>query len=201
MAEHNPTPNAYMMGDVLPSNGPERLVTPLPDIGHLGKWSVSSHKFGFGSECLRDDNSETFWHSDGPQPHFITIQFGKKVAIQKIGLHLSYASDDSYTPATVCVRAGTGLSDLQDTRLVSFEKPNGWLLFDVYMEPNEEGDGYKPVHAYVLQIVVVANHMSGKDTHVRGLKVFGPLENISTIGDDDPFPFKSPLFKMYEGIR
>lgn len=32
-----------------------------PDIGHLGSWSVSSHKFGFGPECLRDDNPETFW--------------------------------------------------------------------------------------------------------------------------------------------
>jgi len=41
--------------------GPAVLTTNLPDIGHLGKWSVSSHKFGFGAECLRDDNSETFW--------------------------------------------------------------------------------------------------------------------------------------------
>jgi anaphase-promoting complex subunit 10 len=78
-------------------------VTNLPDIGHLAKWSVSSHKFGFGAECLRDDDPETFWQyvinllfaplhqiemasllysSDGPQPHFITVQFGKKVAIQ-----------------------------------------------------------------------------------------------------------------------
>jgi hypothetical protein len=33
-----------------------------------------------------------------------------------------------------------------------------------------------PVYAYVLQIIVAANHMSGKDTHVRGLRVLGPLE-------------------------
>lgn len=32
-----------------------------PDIGHLAKWSVSSYKFGFGAECLRDDDQETFW--------------------------------------------------------------------------------------------------------------------------------------------
>lgn len=34
----------------------------------------------------------------------------------------------------------------------------------------------KPVHAYVIQVVVLANHMNGKDTHVRGLRVLGPLE-------------------------
>jgi anaphase-promoting complex subunit 10 len=35
----------------------------------------------------------------------------------------------------------------------------------------------KPVYSYVLQIIIVANHMSGKDTHVRGLRVLGPLES------------------------
>lgn len=34
---------------------------PWPDIGPLGKWSVSSYKFGFGAECLSDDDPETFW--------------------------------------------------------------------------------------------------------------------------------------------
>ena len=33
-----------------------------------------------------------------------------------------------------------------------------------------------PVYAYVLQIIIAANHMSGKDTHVRGLRVLGALE-------------------------
>jgi anaphase-promoting complex subunit 10 len=36
-------------------------VLPWPDIGHLAKWSVSSYKFGFGAECLRDGDPDTFW--------------------------------------------------------------------------------------------------------------------------------------------
>lgn len=36
----------------------------------------------------------------------------------------------------------------------------------------------KPVYAYLLQIIILANHMSGKDTHVRGLRVLGPLEYV-----------------------
>ena len=51
------TPKQYI--DYIP--GPIHLAINLPDIGHLAKWSVSSHKFGFGAECLRDDDPDTFW--------------------------------------------------------------------------------------------------------------------------------------------
>jgi hypothetical protein len=34
----------------------------------------------------------------------------------------------------------------------------------------------KPVHAYVIQVIIIANHMNGKDTHIRGLRVLGPTE-------------------------
>lgn len=30
------------------------------------------------------------------------------------------------------------------------------------------------IPAFLLQIVIIANHLNGKDTHVRGLKVWGP---------------------------
>ncbi|KAF8058735.1 anaphase-promoting complex, subunit 10/DOC domain-containing protein [Lyophyllum atratum] len=172
---------------------------PWPDISSRAKWSVSSYKFGFGSECLRDDDPDTFWHSDGPQPHFITAEFPRKVAIQKISIHLSYPQDDSYTPSALAIRAGTGPSDLQDVRVVTLEKPEGWITFDVSSEPNEEGDGLAPVYAYVLQIIIAANHMSGKDTHVRGLKILGPVEEHTS--GDDPFAFTSPAFKMFETVR
>jgi len=173
---------------------------PWPDIGHLAKWSVSSFKFGFGAECLRDGDPDTFWHSDGPQPHFITIEFPRKVAIQKISIHLSFPLDDSYTPHTLAIRAGTGPADLQDVRVVNMDKPDGWITFDVSAEENEDGDGFKAVYGYVLQIIIVANHMSGKDTHVRGLRVLGPIEERPAL-DDDPFLFTTPYFKMFEGIR
>ena len=44
---------------------------PWPDIGHLAKWSVSSFKFGFGPECLQDQDPDTFWQSV-PIPHIRT---------------------------------------------------------------------------------------------------------------------------------
>lgn len=36
--------------------------------------------------------------------------------------------------------------------------------------------GSKPIFCYAMQIIVLANHMNGKDTHIRGLHVLGPLE-------------------------
>jgi anaphase-promoting complex subunit 10 len=57
--------------------------------------------------------------------------------------------------------------------------------------------------------------MSGKDTHVRGLRVLGPIGYVlsqrdkraysqdfrDSIGGDDPFSFQTPAFKMFETIR
>jgi len=82
--------------------------------------------------------------------------------------------------------------------VVTLEKPNGWITFDVSTEPNEDGDGLNPIYAYVLQVVIAANHMSGKDTHVRGLRLLGPIRATS---NDDPFPFQTLKFKMFERIR
>ncbi|KAI0749906.1 hypothetical protein C8Q80DRAFT_1120027 [Daedaleopsis nitida] len=171
---------------------PPRL--PWPDIGHLGKWSVSSYKFGFGPECLTDEDPDTFWHSDGPQPHFITVEFPRKVAVQKISMYLSFPLDDSYTPSTIAVRAGTGHVDMQDIRILSIEKPDGWITFDASMEVNEDGEGCKYLEVYVIQVMIVANHMNGKDTHVRGLKLLGPLESEQTASARGAFPIhKSPI--------
>jgi len=32
-----------------------------PELSHVAKWTLSSHKYGFGVENLRDDNENTFW--------------------------------------------------------------------------------------------------------------------------------------------
>jgi len=173
--------------------------SPYPDISHLGKWTASSSKFGFGVDCLLDNNIETYWHSDGPQPHTITVHFPRKLHIQKVAILLSFQLDDSYTPAQICIRAGTGLNDIQDIRVVAFDKPNGWIEMDLSPEVAEDGDGFKPLQAFIVQVIVLANHMNGKDTHIRGMKVLGPKQDIGE--DGDPFTFTEPEFTAYETIR
>jgi anaphase-promoting complex subunit 10 len=88
-------------------------------------------------------------------------------------------------------------------RAVTLDRPDGWITFDVSSEPGDDSEGLcvflvlppplslqrsmlnlffffffssKPIHAYILQVIVLANHMNGKDTHVRGMRILGPIE-------------------------
>ena len=58
-----------------------RLLPPLPNKRELGVeavWSLSTAKPGNGVAQLRDDNIDTYWQSDGAQPHLINVQFQKR---------------------------------------------------------------------------------------------------------------------------
>ncbi|CAE6456284.1 unnamed protein product [Rhizoctonia solani] len=158
----------------------DQYQSKLPDIGHLATWSVSSYKYGFNVDCLRDDDPETFWQ-------------------YKIAILLKFDQDDSYTPVRLAIRAGMSMNDLQEVRYVGFEKPNEWLDFDVSMDVSDDGTGARPLHCYAIQIMIAANYMNGKDTHIRGLKVLGPQEPQP--GAEDTIPYTSVAFQMHECIR
>ena len=53
---------------------------------------------GFGVDQLRDLSLETYWQSDGPQPHLINIQFKRKTTIQQVCIYSDFKQDESYTP-------------------------------------------------------------------------------------------------------
>ena len=54
---------------------PNDVKNEVREIGEQAIWSLSSCKPGFGIDQLRDNNFDTYWQSDGPQPHLISIQF------------------------------------------------------------------------------------------------------------------------------
>ncbi|KAJ9100581.1 hypothetical protein QFC21_003625 [Naganishia friedmannii] len=129
------------------------------DVGHLAKWAVSSHKYGFSVANLRDDNDDTFWQSEGPQPHWIDLAFPKRVMLS--------------------------------IRQYDLEKPNGWISIPLRpiiiddpslpaplstaenpMAGKIEVAG-PPIPAFYIRVQILQNHLNGKDTHVRGLRVFG----------------------------
>ena len=58
---------------------------------------------GFGVDQLRDGSLETYWQSDGPQPHLVNIQFRRKMTIQDIGIYADFKADESYTPNRYCI--------------------------------------------------------------------------------------------------
>ncbi|ORY24771.1 anaphase-promoting complex, subunit 10-domain-containing protein [Naematelia encephala] len=205
-----------------------------PELGHLATWSVSSHKYGFGVDNLRDGNDNTFWQSEGPQPHTIELSFPKRVFISAISLHTNHPRDDSYTPSKISIRAGTSVHDLQEVRFVEFSKPDGWMHIPLRpMDTTEEGGMMEgpPIPAHHLRILILANHLNGKDTHVRGLRIFGtavkqttssvspdesdidveseaasprkslPGKKLLKLGHDGLSGFTSQQFKMHEFIR
>lgn len=74
------------------------------EIGDLAVWTLSSAKQGNGVDQLRDNQISTFWQSDGQQPHFISIQFLKKIKLSEICMYLDFKTDESYTPQKIAIR-------------------------------------------------------------------------------------------------
>ena len=163
------------------------------EIGDQAVWSLSSCKPGFGVEQLRDGNLETYWQSDGPQPHLVNIQFRRKTAIQNICIYADYKADESYTPSKISVRSGNNFHDLHQIELIELEEPSGWLTVSL-----TEGSDTKPLRTYMIQIAILANHQNGRDTHLRQVKIHAPMADGGTHNIPS---FTSVEFSMYNTIR
>ncbi|XP_067897590.1 anaphase-promoting complex subunit 10 isoform X3 [Heterodontus francisci] len=102
-----------------PGEDPKQLerTGTVREIGSQAVWSLSSCKPGFGVDQLRDDNLETYWQSDGSQPHLVNIQFRRKTTVKTLCIYADYKSDESYTPSKVSVRVGNNFHDLKEMRL------------------------------------------------------------------------------------
>lgn len=120
----------------------------------------------------------TFWQSDGPQPHFLNLHFFKLVKICRLRVYLDFASDESYTPTKMEFWGGWSSS----YGLVQFAEwtgaePRGWQEIPL------DGCGVagrSEIRCMVLQVRIMENHQNGKDTHLRGLQVFSQDERART---------------------
>jgi len=171
-------------------------------LGDLGLWSVSSAKPGFGVENLRDDSVHTLWQSEGPQPHFIRIEFPKRTIVTQISIFVDVTLDDSYTPCKLSISLGTFKQDLQVVKMIELINPRGWhhirLVDREEEEPGDDEDsddsdsGFAP-KGHLFQVAILANHLNGKDTHIRCLKILGPRSWVSCcmIVTYEKHPFQS----------
>lgn len=138
------------------ANKPSTEDTPsdLRDLTSLAIWTVSSAKPGNGVEQLRDNNCETYWQSDGPQPHTISAQFVFKATISEVQIYLNYEKDESYTPASVSVWAGSNFHDLRMIRrLRRLKNPVGWTRIPLgeYAEVIDEDSEEDSDSDYAIQ--------------------------------------------------
>lgn len=159
----------------------------LKEISNLGKFTVSSHKPGSGVDELRSDDTELYWQcvddpsnvffvlltrprSDGPQPHKLTVYFVKRVGIRDIRFYVDYQRDESYTPTKIIFRAGTSENNLIDFDEMILTTPSGWQ--QVPLEGVGGGPDGNTLECYVFQMKIAENHQNGKDTHLRGIKIY-----------------------------
>ena len=168
------------MGELLGQDDPSSSCEPehsegLREIGGSAVWSLSSAKPGFGAEQLRDDSVETYWQSDGTQPHSINIQLPKKSFVAQVRLYLDFEKDESYTPARILIRAGSSYHDLAEIKEEKLSEPVGWVTFELLDHSKNH------IHASLIQVSILAMHQNGRDTHVRQVKIFGPQLPLSNL--------------------
>ncbi|KAJ4269627.1 hypothetical protein NW762_001295 [Fusarium torreyae] len=151
----------------------------LKEISNLARFTVSSHKPGNGVEELKSDDLKLFWQSDGPQPHKLTMYFTKRVGIRDIRFYVDYNEDESYTPTKVIFKAGTSENNLIEFATMALENPVGWQQVPI-AGAGGDPDGNTLV-AWVVQMQILENHQNGKDTHLRGIKIYS-FDNDSAVG-------------------
>ena len=100
-------------------------------------WTLSTAKPGNGIEQLRDNNLETYWQSDGIQPHFINIQFLRKMSVSRVCLYLDYNLDESYTPKKISIKSGMSTHDLEDVTAIELQEPIGWVSISLSSSESE----------------------------------------------------------------
>lgn len=84
----------------------EELSGQSRDISSQAVWTLSSCKSGYGVEHLIDNCLDTFWQSDGPQPHLVNMQFKQKTKVKDLCIYADYKQDESYTPSRIVIKVG-----------------------------------------------------------------------------------------------
>ncbi|PSC73240.1 Anaphase-promoting complex subunit 10 [Micractinium conductrix] len=166
------------------------------EMGQLAVWSVTSAKPGNGVELLRDGREDTYWQSDGAQPHLVNVQFQKKVYLSEVAIYADYKLDESYTPTKISVRVGNTFADLREIQTVELTEPQGWVVIPL----TPEGQPEAFLKGFMLQVAVLANHQNGRDTHIRQVRVFGPRSDLACpIGQEATFA--SPQLAAFSCVR
>lgn len=195
----------------LPSDTLPNLDPPPPylrEISTLASWTVSSSKPGCSIPQLRHPNTNLFWQSDGPQPHYLNIHFFKLVRIVGLRLYLDFEQDESYTPTKIIFLAGSGLNDLQEWVEMRLESPRGWIWADFSGvgdpdsddeggdDDDEEGDGGGNAGQRPQRLLTDALHLNGRrgandassDSENAAPGQAADLDMQTPGGQDTPFP-------------
>ncbi|KAJ2745656.1 Anaphase-promoting complex subunit 10 [Coemansia sp. BCRC 34301] len=168
----------------------------LPDISRLALWSVSSSKQGLGVSNLTNLKPDTYWQSDGKQPHAIMIKFAERHQIHSISIHVNIDRDESYTPCKFRILSGTTRYDLQLVKELDLsEEPRGWIDLPLVDDHNSS------LMAHLVHIELPLNYENGRDVRVRGVRLLGPPPNHLLFKSKKILPHTTEEYFMYESLR
>ena len=114
------------------------ISSTVREIGKTACWSLSTAKPGNGVDQLRDSSLETYWQSDGLQPHHINIQFARRQTVCAIALFMDFNLDESYTPKRMKIRVGETFHNLEEVRVVELREPRGWCTIPLWRKWGED---------------------------------------------------------------
>lgn len=92
------------------------------------------------------------------------------MGIRDVRFFVDYQSDESYTPTKIVFKAGTSENNLLEFAMMELSAPSGWQQVPI-MGAGGGPDGNTLV-CYVFQMQILENHQNGKDTHLRGIKIY-----------------------------
>lgn len=94
----------------------------------------------------------------------------KRVGIRDIRFYVDYNEDESYTPTKIVFKSGTSENSLIDFATMTMNSPVGWQ--QVPIAGTGGGPDGNTLVSYVFQMQILENHQNGKDTHLRGIKIY-----------------------------
>ncbi|CCD26890.1 anaphase promoting complex subunit DOC1 NDAI_0I03220 [Naumovozyma dairenensis CBS 421] len=150
------------------------------DVTHLAYWKPSSTKVNFPIENALNHDPNSYWQSDGKQPHRMDIYFSKFMNLKYLAFYLSQFQDESYTPREIKIYYGNGPNDCRLFVHVIIQSVNGWFLIPtdtarcVDMEVT-----VTELNCRFLRFEFPFNFEHGKDTHLRGMKILAKANKKS----------------------
>jgi len=168
------------------------------EVGHLANWSVSSCKSNHGVKNLRDLEYDTYWQSEGQQPHYINIRFKNKIEICFLRFYIEEAADESYTPAVISIKIGNNEQDLVEvlnyniTNAIKYQEGGSWIYCS--LEKNSEKncsneDGFDAED--IENASVKVNCSPFVDDPVLPERPLGQQEDDETSDDKNEVPVKA----------
>ncbi|MES1905993.1 MAG: Anaphase-promoting complex subunit 10, partial [Paramarteilia canceri] len=142
-------------------------------------------------KCLSnafDGQSNTYWQSEGPQPHKIDAQFMKRMPFSILAIYTDYKVDESYTPKKISIKAGNSVTSLKKFEDIELSDPNGWIIIPLYDKKRCEDEISAsngnfsiqspsnllefPLCSFHFRLEIISNHQGGRDAHIRQIKLF-----------------------------